>query len=133
MHYLGFIGVPRRYFEMGETSYIPESAQDLNAFMTVVTLIVGFAQLVFLYNLIVSRNAGKESGPNPWQATSLEWQTAKIPAEHGNFGKNLPIVYRWAYAYGVPNAAQDFVPQNLPPELVATHIGNQVPDTDNES
>ncbi|PPR78491.1 MAG: Alternative cytochrome c oxidase subunit 1 [Alphaproteobacteria bacterium MarineAlpha3_Bin5] len=133
MHYLGFIGVPRRYFEMGETTFIPESAQDLNAFMTIVTLIVGFAQLVFLYNLITSRKNGVEAGPNPWKATSLEWQTAKTPPEHGNFGKTLPVVYRWAYAYGLPNAAQDFVPQNLPPELVATHVGNQVPDTDGES
>ena len=40
------------------------------------------------------------------------------------------MVYRWAYAYGVPNAAQDFVPQNLPPNLVATHVGNQVPSAE---
>ena len=46
LHYLGFLGVPRRYYEMGETNFIPESAQSLNAFITVVALIVGFAQLV---------------------------------------------------------------------------------------
>ncbi len=127
LHYLGFLGVPRRYFEMGETTYIPDSAQDLNAFVTVVALIVGFSQVVFIYNLISSRSKGKEAGPNPWQAGSLEWQTPELPPGHGNFGKELPIVYRWAYAFGMPGAAQDFVPQNLPPDLVETHIGNQVP------
>jgi cytochrome c oxidase subunit 1 len=127
VHYLGFLGVPRRYFEMGETTYIPDSVQDLNAFITVVTLIVGFSQVVFLYNLVWSRSKGKEAGHNPWQAGSLEWQTPELPPGHGNFGKELPVVYRWPYAYGMPGAAQDFVPQNLPPDLVATHVGNQVP------
>ena len=42
-------------------------------------------------------------------------------------GKELPVVYRWAYAFGMPGAKQDFVPQNLPPDQVATHVGNQVP------
>jgi cytochrome c oxidase subunit 1 len=30
------------------------------------------------------------------------------------------VVYRWAYDYSVPGAAQDFLPQNLPPNQVAT-------------
>jgi cytochrome c oxidase subunit I len=34
---------------------------------------------------------------------------------HGNFGKNLPIVYRWAYDYSVPGAKEDFIPQNVSP------------------
>ena len=127
LHYIGFLGVPRRYFEMGETTYIPDSVQDLNAFVTVVALIVGFSQMVFLYNLMWSRSKGKEAGRNPWQAGSLEWQTPELPPGHGNFDKELPVVYRWPYAYGMPGAAQDFVPQNLPPDLVATHVGNQVP------
>ena len=127
LHYIGFLGVPRRYFEMGETTYIPDSEQDLNAFVTVVALIVGFSQVVFLYNLMWSRSKGKEAGSNPWQAGSLEWQTPELPPGHGNFGKELPVVYRWPYAYGMPGAAQDFVPQNLPPDLVGTHVGNQVP------
>jgi len=127
LHYLGFLGVPRRYFEMGDTMFIPDSAQDLNAFVTVVALIVGFSQVVFIYNLIWSRSNGEDAGPNPWQAGSLEWQTPEYPPGHGNFGKELPVVYRWAYAFGMPGAKQDFVPQNLPPDQVATHVGNQVP------
>ncbi len=115
MHYLGFLGVPRRYFEIGETAFIPDSAADLNAFITVAALIVGFAQIVFLFNLAWSLRRGKEAGPNPWNATTLEWQTAETPPGHGNFGPKLPIVYRWAYAYSVPGADKDFIPQNEPP------------------
>ena len=48
-------------------------------------------------------------------ATTLEWQTPETPPGHGNFGKELPIVYRWAYDYSVPGAAQDFIPQNEAP------------------
>ena len=116
IHYLGFLGVPRRYYAMGETSFIPESAQSLNAFITIVVLIVGFAQLVFLFNLAWSAYKGKEAGHNPWKATTLEWQTREVPPGHGNFGATLPLVYRWAYAYSVPGAEEDFVPQNQPPD-----------------
>ena len=52
---------------------------------------------------------------NPWRATSLEWQTPQTPPVHGNWAKDLPVVYRWAYDYSVPGAAQDFVPQDQPP------------------
>ncbi|TDI64624.1 MAG: cytochrome c oxidase subunit I [Alphaproteobacteria bacterium] len=119
LHYLGILGVPRRYFEMGDTSFIPDSAQDLNAFITVAALIVGFAQLVFLYNLFRSLRHGKISERNPWKAASLEWQTAAYPPGHGNFGEHLPVVYRWAYDYGVPGAPDDFIPQNVPNNAVA--------------
>jgi cytochrome c oxidase subunit 1 len=125
LHYLGFLGVPRRYYEMGDTNFIPESAQTLNAFVTVVVLIVGFAQLVFLYNLVTSASKGKKAEKNPWGATTLEWQTPEMPPGHGNWGPELPVVYRWAYAYSVPGAEQDFVPQNAPPEQGSADSGHE--------
>jgi cytochrome c oxidase subunit 1 len=115
MHYLGLIGVPRRYYELGQTEFIPQSATTLNIFITVAALTVGFAQIVFLFNLAWSLFKGKEAGRNPWHATTLEWQTPEIPPAHGNFGKDLPLVYRWAYDYSVPGADRDFIPQNQPP------------------
>lgn len=114
MHYLGLLGVPRRYHEIGETSFVPDSAADLNAFISAVALLVGAAQILFLFNLAWSLRRGKEAGPNPWRAASLEWQTPETPPGHGNWGKELPVVYRWAYDYAVPGAADDFVPQNHP-------------------
>ncbi len=114
MHYLGFLGVPRRYYAMGDTNFIPESAQDLNASITVSAIIVGVAQLIFIVNMILSLRRGEKSEPNPWQANSLEWQTPQTPPVHGNWGVELPKVYRWAYDYSVPDVEQDFIPQNVP-------------------
>ncbi|TDJ66078.1 MAG: cytochrome c oxidase subunit I [Proteobacteria bacterium] len=116
MHYLGFLGLPRRYYAMGPTEFVPESAQSLNAFITIAAIFVAVAQMLFLYNLITSYFKGKPSGDNPWEATTLEWQTPVTPPPHGNFGPDLPLVYRWAYDYSVPGAEQDFLPQNLPPQ-----------------
>src|SRR5512145_807533 len=115
MHYLGFMGVPRRYYAIGGTNFIPDSAHSLNIAITVAALVVGAAQLLFLYNLVWSYYRCRASGGNPWNATSLEWQTAETPPGHGNFGKELPVVYRWAYDYSVPGVATDFIPQNVAP------------------
>src|SRR5881392_3331046 len=119
MHYLGLLGIPRRYHDIGEVAFIPPSAHTLNAFITVVALTVGFAQMVFLFNLVWSLFKGRPSGGNPWRATTLEWQTPETPPKHGNFGATLPVVYRWAYDYSVPGAAEDFIPQNQPPSKKA--------------
>jgi len=125
MHYLGFLGVPRRYFELGETAIYPPSAASLNEFITVAALIVGFAQVVFIFNIIWSITRGKRAERNPWEATTLEWQTPDMPPGHGNWGKELPLVYRWAYDYSVPGAAEDFVPQNVAPDQVAVAKGHE--------
>lgn len=114
MHYVGLVGVPRRYHELGDASFVTDSLHTLNSFISVAALIVGFAQMVFLFNLVWSLRNGRESGGNPWRATTLEWQTPETPPVHGNFGKELPIVYRWAYDYSVPGAPEDFLAQNDP-------------------
>ncbi|MDX8440721.1 cytochrome c oxidase subunit I [Mesorhizobium australafricanum] len=114
MHYLGLMGVPRRYAELTDMNVMTESAHHLNSFISIMAFVVGFAQMVFLFNLIWSIRHGREAGGNPWRATTLEWQTPQTPPAHGNFGKELPIVYRWAYDYSVPGAKEDFIPQNVP-------------------
>jgi len=119
MHYIGLLGVPRRYHEIGEADFVPASAHTLNAFITVMALIVGAAQILFLFNLAWSIRRGRPAGGNPWNAASLEWQTPQTPPPHGNWGRDLPMVYRWAYDYSVAGAAQDFIPQNQPPAQAA--------------
>ena len=114
MHYLGFQGLPRRYFAMGETDFMPESAFALNQSITISALFVGVVQLLFIFNMIWSLKYGRESGPNPWKATSLEWQTPDTPPKHGNWGHELPEVHRWAYDYSVPGYKDDFIPQTVP-------------------
>ncbi|MEN3295312.1 MAG: cytochrome c oxidase subunit [Burkholderiales bacterium] len=116
MHYLGVLGMPRRYYSFEQYAFIPKSAHSLNTFITVVALIVATAQLLFVFNLVWSVFRGKQAGSNPWRAASLEWQTPSTPPAHGNWGPKLPVAYRWAYAYSVPGAPQDFIAQNAPPE-----------------
>jgi cytochrome c oxidase subunit 1 len=114
MHYIGFLGVPRRYFAMGDTDFMPDSAITLNASMTISALIIAATQILFIYNMIVSLKKGEKSGGNPWKSTSLEWQTPDTPPKHGNWGHSLPEVHRWAYDYSVPGQAEDFTPQTVP-------------------
>lgn len=121
MHYLGLVGVPRRYHELGDASFVTDSLHSLNAFISVAALVVGAAQIVFLFNLVWSLRHGREAGGNPWRATTLEWQTPETPPPHGNWGKELPVVYRWAYDYSVPGAPEDFIPQNQPAPGRVTH------------
>jgi len=114
MHYLGILGIPRRYYANGLADFIPASAQSMNVGITVAALIVGVVQLIFIYNLYWTLTRGKPSGGNPWEATTLEWQTPDTPPKHGNWGPKLPVVYRWAYDFSVPGAVNDYIPQNEP-------------------
>ena len=81
-------------------------------------LIVGAAQLVFLFNMVWSTSGTAEpAGANPWQATTLEWQTPANPAAARQLGAEAAaVVYRWAYDYSVPGAEQDFMPRTIPGE-----------------
>ncbi len=113
MHYVGLVGVPRRYPELGDSVFIPDSVHDLNAFISLAAFTVGFAQVVFFFNIFWSLKNGKPAGDNPWRATTLEWQTSTTPPGHGNFDE-IPLVYRWPYDFSVPGAPEDFIAQNDP-------------------
>ncbi|MBA4163619.1 MAG: cytochrome c oxidase subunit I [Erythrobacter sp.] len=115
MHYIGILGVPRRYFALGETAFIPDSVALANAGITIAAIVVFLAQGLFFFNMIWSLFRGPKADPNPWGAASLEWQTPDTPPVHGNWGPKLPTVYRWAYDYSVPRPERDFIPQNEPP------------------
>jgi len=129
MHYLGLLGMPRRYYNFEHYQFIPHSAFVLNAFITVVALAVGIAQLLFLFNLVWSLRHGRPADGNPWRAASLEWQTPQTPPVHGNWGPALPVVYRGAYAYGEPGAREDYIPQNAPPEAGGVESALPADDT----
>ena len=127
MYYMGLMGVPRRYYAYSDSiDFIPKSVHDANRWISILVMAVAVIQLVFILNLIWSYFKGKQAERNPWRATSLEWQTPDMPAKHGNWGEKLPTVYRWAYDYSVPNAPQDFIPQNVPAggNIPAGHDGS---------
>lgn len=116
MHYLGVLGMPRRYYAYDNYNFIPASAQVMNEFITVAALVVGVAQLLFIFNMAYSTFKGKLAGGNPWRAASLEWLTPQTPPVHGNWGPQLPVVYRGAYDYGQQTGDSDYIPQNVGPD-----------------
>jgi len=114
MHFIGLTGVPRRYYAYGETAFVDDTVMTLNAGITIAAIIVSLVQVLFIFNLVWSAFRGKPADSNPWKATTLEWQTPETPPGHGNWGEQLPVVYRWAYDYAVPDAKDDYVPQTVP-------------------
>ena len=58
MHYLVFLGVPRRYSSIEGIDFIPESAMSLNEGISIAAFIVGAVQLVFFFNMFVSYYRG---------------------------------------------------------------------------
>ncbi|MBX6378252.1 MAG: cbb3-type cytochrome c oxidase subunit I, partial [Clostridia bacterium] len=111
MHFLGVSGMMRRIYSPSLYGYL-DGLQGINAFVSVAAFVLGAAQLLFVYNFVVSLFRGRRAEANPWQATTLEW-LAPSPAPHGNWGEELPVVHRWAYEYSAPGAAE-FVPQWVP-------------------
>jgi cytochrome c oxidase subunit 1 len=116
MHYLGVLGMPRRYYAYENYNFIPASAQVMNEFITVAALVVGMAQLLFIFNMAYGTFKGRVAGGNPWRAASLEWFTPQTPPVHGNWGPQLPVVYRGAYDYGQQTGDSDYIPQNVGPD-----------------
>lgn len=88
---LGYLGMPRRYH------VYPPEYQVLNILSTAgaSVLAVGFMMPVFY--LLWSLKYGPITGPNPWGAKGLEWETASPPPTF-NFDAT-PIVTEEAYAY----------------------------------
>ena len=118
-HYLGMAGNVRRY-----SAFVDDFLQPLipvHRFITVAALITGFAQVIFLINLIHSRFWGQAApNDNPWEATSLEWSTA-TPPPFDNFGGKHPVVYHDPYQYGVKSSVGDYVMQTSPEQVATEH------------
>ncbi|MGH7991650.1 MAG: cytochrome C oxidase subunit I, partial [Limisphaerales bacterium] len=87
---------------------------SLNGWILWAVIGLGVIQIPFIINLFWSIKHGEKiKSDNPWNSTTLEWQTP-TPPPHGNF-IHTPTVYRGPYEYSVPGHATDFTPQNEPP------------------
>lgn len=85
MHFLGMMGMPRRIAD-----YNPVYA-DINALCSFGAFLFGIAQLVFVYNIIVSLRNKQKAPANPWGGTTLEWTHTTNPPHEHNFEK-IPVV-----------------------------------------
>jgi cytochrome c oxidase subunit 1 len=88
---LGAMGMPRRYFD-----YRPEY-ESLNRISSIGAWTIGVGFLIGLGVIIHGLLKGKPSGPNPWGAKTLEWQTSS-PPPHENF-HTQPVVTAGPYEY----------------------------------
>jgi cytochrome c oxidase subunit I len=96
---------------------VPEFFINMNVGITHAAIALGIFQIPFILNFFLSIKWGKPAASdNPWEATTLEWQTP-TPPPHGNFA-TPPVVYRGPYEYSVPGHATDFTPQNEPEKAV---------------
>jgi len=121
----GMAGMSRRMSDGGATYSLsnPDNADvggalsdtimGLNVSISAAAWAMLLAQLPFIFNVFWSIKYGKKvESDNPWQATTLEWETP-TPPPHGNFIKEIKV-YRDPYEYSVPGASEDFSPQAQP-------------------
>jgi cytochrome c oxidase subunit I len=106
MHWIGMEGMPRRVVDY------PAEFGDWNLVISCCGFLLGAAQLVLLYNFVVSWRWGPRAGPNPWRSKTIEWMVSSPPPAF-NFTV-IPRVIGSPYAYGVPGARHAVFPRPAP-------------------
>ena len=101
MHWIGMDGMPRRVVD-----YAAQFG-DWNLLISVFGFLLGAAQLVFLYNMVLSWRFGPRAPANPWRARTIEWQLPSPPPRF-NF-EQIPRVVGGPYEFGVPGAVHALI------------------------
>ncbi len=105
-HWLGVVGMPRRYY-----TYLEEDGFTwMNQVSTVGAMLLGLSMVPFLWNVwITARTAPKVTVDDPWGTSrSLEWATSCPPPRH-NF-TSIPRIRSESPAFDLhhPNAGPQF-------------------------
>ena len=86
MHITGLLGMPRRVY-----TYPAGLGWDtLNLVSSIGAFLFAGSILLFLANVATSMRRGRLAGPNPWEASSLEWKPSSPPPAY-NFD-HIPVV-----------------------------------------
>ncbi|MGJ4942046.1 cytochrome c oxidase subunit I [Bradyrhizobium sp. HKCCYLS1011] len=75
MHISGLLGMPRRIYTFPEGMGL----DTINLITTIGSYVFAVGFLLFMINVVLSLRHGQESGPNPWDAATLEWTTPSPP------------------------------------------------------
>jgi len=85
-HFLGLMGMPRRYWV-----FLEDQGLDTGNFIsTIGAVFMAIGVIIFLYNAFYSWFKEEPSPQDPWDGRTLEWAVAS-PTPHYNF-KQLPLV-----------------------------------------
>jgi cytochrome c oxidase subunit 1 len=110
MHYLGLQGMPRRVAE-----YDPKFA-TVNLICTVGSYILAVSTFPLIINAVWSWIKGAKASGNPWDALTMEWQTASPPPVENFIGE--PVRLTGPYDYGMgdrnPNVQMPDSQSNTP-------------------
>jgi cytochrome c oxidase subunit 1 len=109
MHYQGLSGMLRRYYDHSIYEFQAKGIELAKPISYWAFAAFG-GQFVFLLNFLVSAFKGRKVGANPWEATSMEWNT-ESPAPHGNFGALDPVAVRGPYDYAPEGSNKEYAPQ----------------------
>jgi cytochrome c oxidase subunit 1/cytochrome c oxidase subunit I+III len=90
MHIAGLLGMPRRIYTYSATM----GWTTVNAVISGGSYLFAIGVLLFLVNLVRSARRGAPSGPNPWDAASLEWSVASPPPSY-NFAVIPTVASRY--------------------------------------
>ena len=118
MHWLGLVSQFAKNAS-ADLSSVAAWIGPARSFITAGIVVTVSAQGIFLANFLWTLLRGErvEEG-NPWRTTTLEWSVPSPPPPD-NFGDRQPSVYRGAYEFGVPGAAEDFIPQHIAQDRAA--------------
>ncbi len=100
MMIIGHAGMHRRIYNPFVYEFL-QNLIPLNMFITYSAIVMGSAQLLFVYNFIHSMYKGPVASQNPWNVGTLEW-TIPSPAPHYNFAE-IPVVKCGPHEFGNPN------------------------------
>jgi cytochrome c oxidase subunit 1 len=106
----GLAGLSRRMYDGGQSYAHASDILQWNEFMTISAFCLGFAQIPFVLNLIISLSGKLTGERNPWDSTTIEWAAPSPPLPHVNFDTEI-TVHHGPYEYSVPGKDKDFSPQ----------------------
>ena len=106
----GLAGLSRRMYDGGQSYAHASDILQWNEFMTISAFCLGFAQIPFILNIIISLSGKLTGERNPWDSTTIEWAAPSPPLPHVNFDTEIEV-YHGPYEYSVPGKDEDFSPQ----------------------
>ena len=117
MHTQGLAGMMRRLYQTTGYEHL-EGLQWTHVLITISAFGLFLSGMLFAVNFAWSLFRGPRAPANPWNATTLEWQTPSPPM-HGNW-EEVPVVYHGPHEYSHPDVAdKDWLAQNERPDVVS--------------